>query len=180
MSTESPYSPRSALRSLIVKPPFIPAREYELVASMCTTHIGPQDNPGDAVKSPNWPFVGPGSVGAANALSPRYAGDVSKLYRITPKPKILWLRGSHDLLVSDTAASDPGFLATMNLWPVPGYPGKEVYPPQPMIGQTRAVLQKYAAAGGWFKETVLQDAGHAPYLDKLDELNIALHTFLQG
>jgi pimeloyl-ACP methyl ester carboxylesterase len=179
-TTESPFSPRSALRTLIVKPPLIHPREDALVDSMCAMHIGPQDNPGGAKKSPNWPFVAPGVWGAANALSPKYAGNVSKLYAISPKPKILWLRGSHDLLVSDTAASDPGFLAMMNLLPIPGYPGKEVYPPQPMVSQTRAVLQKYAKAGGWYKEVILQDAGHAPYLDKLEEFNQELHAFLKG
>ena len=50
-SMESPFSPRLALRTLLVKPPFIPAREEDLLTSMFTTHLGPQDNPGDFVRS---------------------------------------------------------------------------------------------------------------------------------
>ncbi len=180
MSLESPFSPRRALRTLIVKPPFIPAREDALVASMCSMHIGPEDNPGDVAPSPNWPFVGPGKVGAANALSPKYAGDVARLYAITNKPPILWLRGGHDLIVSDTAMADAGYLAMLGMLPIPGYPGKEVFPPQPMLSQTRAVLQKYAAAGGWFKEVVIEDAGHAPYIERLEEFNRQLHAFLES
>ena len=90
--------------------------------------------------------MAPGKWGPTNATSPKYAGDVEKIITCDPKPKILWARGSHDLVVSDTAASDPGFLGKMGL--LPGWPGEEEYPPQPMIGQIRNILEKYAAAGG--------------------------------
>ena len=52
-------------------------------------HIGPEDNPGGMEKSPNWPFVAPGVWGPANALSPKYAGQVRKLYAI--KRESPWL-----------------------------------------------------------------------------------------
>lgn len=83
--------------------------------------------------------------------------------------RILWVRGSHDLVVSDTAFSDPGFLGMSGF--IPGWPGLAVYPPQPMVSQTRAVLERYAAAGGCFREHVIQDTGHSPYLEKPDEFN---------
>jgi pimeloyl-ACP methyl ester carboxylesterase len=177
-SLDSQFSPRAALRTIIVKAPFIPAREEELLAAMLALHLGPQDMPGDKVNSPNWPYVAPGVWGAANALSPKYAGEVAHLYAITPKPRILWLRGANDLAVSDTALSDPGTLGMMGL--IPGWPGQEVYPPQPMLGQTRAVLEKYAAAGGAYKEVVIEDAGHAPFLEKLEAFNRAFHAHLRG
>lgn len=177
-SADSQSSPRTALRTLIVKPPFIPAREDELVAAMLSTHIGPQDLPGDVVQSPNWPFVAPGLWGPANALSPKYVGDVEGLYAAAPKVEVLWIRGSHDLAVSDRALSCPGNLGKMGL--MPGWPGDEVFPPQPMVSQTRAVLEKYAAAGGAFSEVVIQDAGHAPYLDKLEAFNEIFHAHLLG
>ncbi len=41
---------------------------------------------------------------------------------------------------------------------VPGWPGVEVCPPQPMVAQQRAVLDRYAAAGGTVEEVVLDDA----------------------
>jgi len=173
---ESQASPRAAMRALVFKPPFVPEREEDLLSSMLTTHLGEQDNPGDAVPSPNWPFVAPGVWGSANALSPKYAGDVELLTAAEPKVDILWVRGSHDLAVADAAASDPGTLGSMGL--IPGWPGMEVYPPQPMLGQIRSVLEKYAAAGGSYREVVIEDAGHAPFIEKPDEFSAALHAFI--
>ena len=143
-SMDSQFSPRAATRALVFKPPFIPEREEELLSSMLAVHLGDRDNPGDSVASPNWPYVAPGVWGAANALSPKYSGDVNRLYAGEPKIRILWVRGSHDLAVSDTAASCPGTLGSVGA--IPNWPGMEVYPPQPMLGQIRAVLEKYAAA----------------------------------
>ena len=138
---DSHFSPRAAIRALVFKPPFVPEREDDLLTSMFSTHLGEQDNPGRSVLSANWPYVAPGIWGSANALSPKYAGDVSRLYAAEPKVDILWVRGSHDLAVSDAAASDPGTLGSMGL--IPGWPGMEVYPPQPMLGQTARAV-KYA------------------------------------
>ena len=177
-SMESPVSPRTAIRFAVVKPPFIPLREEELLSSLLSTHIGERDVPGDAVPSPNWPHFAPGVWGATNALSPKYAGDVSKIYDGRLTVPVLWVRGSHDLAVSDTAASDPGFLGKLGF--LPGWPGEEAYPPQPMLGQTRAVLEKYAAAGGSYKEVVIQDAGHLAYLEKPDEFSKVFHAHLRG
>ncbi|MFN2242184.1 MAG: alpha/beta fold hydrolase, partial [Anaerolineae bacterium] len=57
---DSQFSPRAAMRALVFKPPFVPEREDDLLDSMLTIHLGPQDNPGDFVSSPNWPYVAPG------------------------------------------------------------------------------------------------------------------------
>ena len=35
-----------------------------------------------------------------------------------------------------------------------------------MVTQTRAVLDRYAAAGGEYREVALPEAGHAPHLDE--------------
>jgi pimeloyl-ACP methyl ester carboxylesterase len=165
-----------ALRALVVKPPFVPEREEDLLTSMFTIHLGERDNPGDFVPSPNWPYVAPGVWGSANALSPKYVGDVSQLYAAEPKVDVLWIRGSHDLAVSDAAASCPGTLGSMGL--IPNWPGLEVYPPQPMLSQTRAVLDRYAAAGGSYREVVIEDAGHTPFLEKPEAFNALLHEHL--
>jgi len=176
-TTESPFSPRSAIRTLLVKPPFIPAREDELVDSLNSTHIGEQDVPGDSEKSANWPFVAPGKWGATNATSPKYAVSVDKILASEPKTKVLWIRGADDLVVSESAASDPGFLGKMGL--IPGWPGDEVFPAQPMVSQTRAVLDKYAAAGGSYEEVVIEDAGHLPFIEKPEEFNGAFHAHIK-
>ena len=80
------------------------------------------------------------------------------------------------MVVSDSAASDPGFLGMMGM--IPGWPGEEVFPPQPMIGQTRAVLEKYAASGGSYEEVVIDDAGHLPFIEKPEEFNQAFHAHI--
>ena len=175
-STDSPFSPRNAIRTLLVKPPAILPREEELLSSLLSSHIGDQDVPGDSVASPNWPYVAPGNWGASNATSPKYHRDVDRLFEAEPKIHILWARGSHDLAVSNTAASDPGYLGLLGL--IPGSPGKEIYPPQPMLDQTRAVLDKYAGLGGSYEEVVLQDAGHTAWLEKPDEFNAAFHKHI--
>jgi pimeloyl-ACP methyl ester carboxylesterase len=176
-SLESPFSPRAVFRTLVVKPPFVPEREDALIASMLTIHLGDKDNPGGFTPSPNWPYVAPGVWGAANALSPRYAGSVDDLVAAEPKAPILWLRGSHDVAVSNNAASDPATVGAAGF--LPGWPGLEVYPPQPMVDQTRAVLERYAAAGGQFTEVVLAETGHTPFIEKPEAFNRQFHAHIQ-
>jgi pimeloyl-ACP methyl ester carboxylesterase len=177
MGTDSMFSPRAALRALVWKPPFIPEREDEFVASLNQVHLGDDAYPGDAVPSPNWPYVAPGTHGPNNALSPKYALDVAALVSIDPKPSVLWVRGADDLAVSDAAASDPGAWGPSGL--VPGYPGPQNYPPQPMLGQTRAALDVYRANGGRYREVVLDDCGHVPFIEKPKEFNSILHAHLR-
>ena len=176
-SADNPFSPRNVINRTYYKPPFRAAREEEFLTAALMTRIGPQRYPGDAVPSPNWPFVAPGVWGPLNAATPKYmAGYAQAFIAAQPKPPILWIRGSHDVLVSDTAASDVGTLGKMGL--LPGWPGDSVYPPQPMLRQTRAMLEKYAAQGGRFEEHVIQDAGHGPHIEKPAEFNALLHGFL--
>ena len=46
---------------------------------------------------------------------------------------------------------------------VPDWPGDEIYPPQPMVSQIRALLEMYAAGGGIYREEVFTDCGHAAH-----------------
>jgi pimeloyl-ACP methyl ester carboxylesterase len=168
-SSDNPQaSPRVVMNSFYWKPPFKPAREEDLLSSLLTEKIGPERYPGDLVPSPNWPNVAPGKWGPINASSPKYVGDsVRRFIEVTPKPPILWVRGSDDQIVSDNSFFDLGTLGKLGF--VPGWPGEEVCPPQPMVGQTRAVLEKYAANGGAYWERVIADTGHTPYVEKPDE-----------
>jgi pimeloyl-ACP methyl ester carboxylesterase len=175
-TADTMFSPRAALRALVWKPPLIPEREDEYVSSLLRVHIGDDAYPGDKVASPNWPFVAPGGLGPNNALSPKYAIDVAEIIGADPKPPVLWVRGADDLAVSNSAASDPGTWGPMGL--VPGYPGAEAYPPQPMLDQTRAVLDEYTNAGGSYEEVVIDDCGHVPYIEKPDDFNRVFHTRL--
>ncbi len=47
-----------------------------------------------------------------------------------------------------------------------------------MIAQTRAVLDRYARAGGRYREVVLTDAGHTPFLEKPEAFLAAFTGFL--
>lgn len=170
--------PRNTMNSFYWKAPFVPEREEDLLSSMLSTHMGGEDYPGDMTPSENWPMVAPGKFGMINALSPKYMPDLDKLYALENKPPVLWVRGSDDMIVSDTSFFDLGNLGKLGF--VPGWPGDEVAPPQPMIAQTRAVLDKYAENGGSYSETVIADAGHSPYIEKPEEFNAALHSFITG
>ncbi len=168
-SSDNPQaSPRVVMNSFYWKPPFKPAREEDLLSSLLTEKIGEQKYPGDFVASANWPNVAPGKFGPINALSPKYVGDsVERFVNASPKPHILWIRGDSDMIVSDNSFFDFGTLGKLGY--VPGWPGEEVYPPQPMVSQTRNVLEQYKAKGGSYEEVVMADTAHSPYIEKPDE-----------
>ena len=174
---ENPMSPRNVLRGFYVKPPFIAKREEELLSSMLTTKIGDDWYPGNAIASTNWPGAAPGDKGVLPAFN-RKNFNASGLAHIDPKPPILWIRGADDLIVSDYAMFDLAALGHMGA--VPGWPGDEECPPQPMLAQTRAVLDSYAANGGSYREEVIEDAGHSPYLEKPEAFNAIFHDHLAG
>ena len=139
--------------------------------------IGPENYPGDFVPSANWPMTAPGEWGVINAGAPKYMlGDLEDMEKAAVKLPILWLRGDSDMIVSDNSMFDLGALGKLGY--VPGWPGDEIYPPQPMVAQTRYVLNRYAAAGGSFEEVVIADAAHSPHIEKPEVVNPAFHAFL--
>jgi pimeloyl-ACP methyl ester carboxylesterase len=175
--SDDPASPRNVMTTLYGKPPFqLPAGlENELVDAMLQMTTGDGNYPGDAVASPNWPGTAPGEHGVNNAISPRYC-DLSGFAAIESGPGVLWVRGDSDQIVSDTSAVDLGYLGQIGA--VPGWPGADVYPPQPMVGQMRAVLDRYRGAGGRYEERVLAGCGHSPHLEQPDEFNELVGGFL--
>ena len=172
-----PTSPRQVLTTLYVKPSFeFPVQlEDELVDAMLQMATGDDFYPGDAAASPNWPGTAPGTRGVNNAISPRYC-DVSGFAGIAGGPDVLWVRGDSDQIVSDASLVDLGYLGQLGA--VPGWPGAGVYPPQPMVGQMRDVLDRYRAAGGRYEEHVLADCGHSPHLEKPTEFQALVAGFL--
>ena len=178
-SSDNPQaSPRVVMNSFYWKPPFIPEREEDLLSSLLTEKIGEDRYPGDLVPSGNWPSVAPGVWGPINASSPKYIGNsVERFIATDPKPPILWVRGDSDQIVGDNSLFDMGTLGMMDL--VPGWPGAEIYPPQPMIGQTRTVLEKYTAGGGSFQEIVIPETGHCPYIEKPDAFMAEFGPFVK-
>lgn len=169
-------SPRAVMNGFYWKPPFTSAREEDLLTSVLQTHTGEEDYPGDSVASEHWPGVAPGRWGALNGMAPNNQPDISQLYAIQPKPPLLWLRGDSDQVIADESFFD---LATFGkLGVIPGYPGEQVCPPQPMIQQIQQVLDQYAAAGGAVQHVLIADCGHTPFIEKAQDFNRALHGFL--
>ncbi|HEY3475904.1 MAG TPA: hypothetical protein VGK56_14935, partial [Anaerolineales bacterium] len=161
-------SPRVVMNSFYWKPPFRPAREEELLSSLLLEKVGDQKYPGDFVPSPNWPNVAPGKFGPINAISPKYAGDtVERFVSASSKPFVLWIRGDSDLIISDASFFEMGNLGKLGY--VPGWPGEEIYPPQPMVGQVRHILEQYGSNGGSYEEVVMTDTAHFPYIEKPEE-----------
>jgi pimeloyl-ACP methyl ester carboxylesterase len=95
---------------------------------------------------------------------------------VDQKPPVLWIRGSNDTIVSDASFLDFGTLGRMEY--VPGWPGKEAFPSQPMVSQTRAVLEAYAAAGGSYREEVLRGCGHTPHVERPEKFQKLLFGFI--
>jgi pimeloyl-ACP methyl ester carboxylesterase len=170
----SPLSPRSVLRSFYVAPgslPLDPGQEDAFVASMNSTRTGEDHYPGDSVAVEAWPGVAPGSRGVLNTMAPSVF-DVSGIVDLPRKPPIVWIRGDADQIVSDTSVFDLAFLGSVGA--VPGWPGADAFAPQPMVTQTRTVLDRYAAAGGAYREVVFPDVGHSPHVERPQEFTVAL------
>lgn len=138
------------------------ADEELLLDTVLSTVVGPDNYPGDAESSPNWPMTAPGRRGVLNAMSPRWL-DLTGIVDIPVKPPVTWIRGDADVIVSDTSLFDLAQLGSLGL--VPGWPGERDCPPQPMVAQTRAVLERYAAAGGRYREIVFAGCGHSPHVE---------------
>ncbi|GAB1513588.1 alpha/beta hydrolase [Actinophytocola sp. KF-1] len=170
-----PMSPRTVMRTFYVKPPFSMTDEDEFVESMLTTRTGEDNYPGDTVPSDVWPGAAPGPRGVLNTMAPNHF-RIDDLHTVDPKPPILWLRGADDQIVSDTSMFDLAYLGQLGA--IPGWPGAETHPPQPMIAQTRAVLDRYAEAGGTYEEIVFPDTGHSPHIERPAEFAAALHKGL--
>jgi pimeloyl-ACP methyl ester carboxylesterase len=172
---ESPTSPRAVYRSSYVAPGFESEHEDLWVESMLSTATGPDNYPGDAGPSEHWPGFAPGTRGVLNTLAPTHF-DTTAIVDVPAKPPILWIHGAADAIVGDASFFDLNQLGAAGV--IPGWPGDEVAPPQPMLAQTRAVLERYAAAGGTTREVVFDDCGHSPHIEKPDEFRAELLAWI--
>ena len=179
-SSDGLSAPRFVMNSFFWKPPFRAKREEDLLSSVLSERVGPRAYPGDFTPSPNWPNVAPGLFGPANALSPKYVGDTVERFVSLPrerKPNIRWIRGADDQIVSDASLFDLGTLGRMGA--IAGWPGDDVFPPQPMVSQMRAVLKRYDPVGEMSREVVLENCGHTPYIEKPKEFDREFHAQLR-
>jgi len=174
-TADSPLSPRSVLLAHYVKPPYVPDHLDVFVESMLSTRLGDDHYPGTSRPVPAWPGFAPGDQGVLNTIAPTHF-RIADLSGVEPKPPVLWLRGADDIIVSDTSLYDLAYLGSVGV--IPGWPGEQTWPPQPMVAQTRAVLLGYAAAGGRFREVVIENSGHGPHLDQPKRFRAELRAHL--
>ena len=168
---EAQTSPRSVFRSGYVAAGYTSDNEDLLVESMNTTSTAEGNYPGDGVPSENWPGFAAGTTGVLNTMVPRYF-DTSGIVALADKPPVLWVHGTADAIVSDASFFDLNQLGALGV--IPGWPGDEVAPAQPMVSQTRDVLDAYRAAGGEVTELTLEGVGHSPHLERPAEFRRAL------
>ncbi len=174
-----PNSPRNIINTFYYVPPFKAAREEDFLTAALAEKMGSERYPGNLKHSDNWPNVAPGDKGPLNATSAQYMAGVTEQFLAAPhKPAVLWVRGSHDMIVGDNSMFDIGALGKLGY--VPGWPGDEIYPPQPMVTQVRHVLERYAAAGGRYTEQVIENAAHSPHIEQPAEFGKVFHAFLQA
>jgi pimeloyl-ACP methyl ester carboxylesterase len=176
-TADAPVSPRNVMRSSYWAPSFaLPAdREDMLVDEILKTVLGDDGYPGDATPSENWPTVAPGTRGILNALSPRYC-NWTGIVGLDPKPPVLWTHGMADIVVADGSAWEMGTLGASAA--VPGWPGEDAFPPQPMVAQIRAVLERYREAGGRVEMELFEGSGHFPAIDAEERFSRLFWDFL--
>ncbi|MFI6073297.1 alpha/beta hydrolase [Actinoplanes sp. NPDC051343] len=168
-SPDGPTSPLGVLRTAYVADPAsLGDDEQLLLDTVLSTRTGDDNYPGDSRPSANWPGMAPGDRGVLNTMAPNHFRIADDLVAASAKPPVVWVRGDKDVIVSDTSLFDLAYLGQLGV--VPGWPGAEACPPQPMIGQTRAVLERYAAAGGSYREVVYPDCGHSPHVERPAEV----------
>jgi len=171
-TSDDPTSPRAIYRTTYVKDPSDATHEDLWVESMLSTKTGVDNYPGDGVPAESWPGFGPGTRGVLNTMAPKYF-DVSGIVDLATKPPILWVHGADDAIVSDTSLFDLNFLGQLGA--IPGWPGAEVAPPQPMVSQTRSVFERY----GDYDEVIYENCGHSAHLEHPEEFRSALAAHLE-
>lgn len=174
---EAESSPRSVIRHDLVADPDAVPHEDLWVRAMLSTSTAGGNYPGDTVPSEHWPGSAAGTTGVLNALAPRWC-DLSAIADVEPKPPILWVHGELDAVVSDTSFIDVNHLGALGI--APDWPGEEVAPAQPMVAQTRDVLDAYRRGGGQVRELALAGIGHTPHLEAPERVRLAIlaHTGL--
>ena len=148
--------------------------ENDFIAASASVKQGKDFYPGDYHLTWVWPYIVAGDRGILNTMSPKY-GNLKAFLEVDPKPPVLWIRGENDRIVSDESMVELGYLGKIGL--IPGWPGKQIYPPQPMVAQTRYFMEQYEERGGTYVELVIP-GGHVCILESPVHFISALNTFV--
>ena len=159
-----------------VKPLYVPEAPGHLAESMLSTRTGDDHYPGTSRTVDAWRASRPATGGCSTPWRRPISGSTA-CRRRSPSRRAPW-RGADDVIVSDTSLYDLAYLGSIGA--VPGWPGAEAWPPQPMVAQTRAVLDGYAAAGGRYREVVIDDACDGPHLEQPQRFLAELNRHLSG
>lgn len=170
-SDEAQTSPLNVYRASYVAAGHVSEHEDVWVTSMLSTKTGEGNYPGNATASDSWPGFAAGDRGVLNTLSPVHF-NVAGIVDGVAKPPILWVRGEQDAIVGDESFYDLNTLGKHGI--IPGWPGEDIAPPQPMIAQTRDVFEAYQAAGGSYREIAFDGVGHSAHLERPAEFTAAL------
>lgn len=176
-SADDPVAPRNIMNSAYWRPDHREPleREQVLLDEILLSQTGDDGYPGDHMASEHWPGFAPGTRGILNALSGKYC-DWSGIVDIDPKPPILWVHGSADIVIADGSPSEMGTLGSIGV--VPGWPGAEEFPPQLMVSQIRDVLDRYRDRGGRVDAEWFEGSGHGPVFDAADRFREVFFEFL--
>jgi pimeloyl-ACP methyl ester carboxylesterase len=174
---EHEASPLNVMNQFYWNPPFKPENTPDLLEALLAMKVGDQFYPGDSKPSDHFPFSSPGDFGQLNCASPLTKTSINEqLVALEYKPPILWVRGGKDQIVSNQSMFDLATHGIAGL--IPGYPGEDEFPQQPMLDQTRYVLKNYAENGGDYKEMVFSESGHSPFIEEEARLMSVLSQWL--
>lgn len=151
------------------------AQREKYIDSILLCKTGDDMCQGDSIPCAQWPYAKSGAKGVSNTMSVQYC-DLSALADVQPQMPILWIRGDKDVMVSDHSVCDVAVLGQMGV--LPGYPGADQFPPQPMVEQMRYVLERYRTVGGRYEEQLISGSGHGCMLDHEDRVVALLQKFI--
>ena len=63
---------------------------------------------------------------------------------------------------------------------IPGWPGEEEFPPQPMVDQIADVLARYVNASGSVRTEMMEGSGQGPLFDAADRWREIFFEFVGG
>lgn len=170
---------RTMIRNVYCKPGFLmdPVWEEAMIDGVLSVRLGEDYYPGNTLESDVWPYVIAGDKGICNTMAPLYC-NTSALADLDPIVPVLWFQGTDDVIVSDHSSSDINVQGERGI--VSGWPGKEKAPAQPMVSQTRKMLDRYRKRGAVIREVSVPDSGHACHLEQEDLVADEIRDFILG